>query len=139
MNSISACDGRGSVARVDAGSFLLGCPGAPGCTTTGAAAFVCCARAEDGRKTEQMAEATRNPDRNADPLPVRSPCLQQIPQGFHFVAYLNIFSWNFRFDLPEGTLIHPRLFRSKQIDIVTGWLLESDSAERFMSEPWSAY
>jgi hypothetical protein len=138
MNSISACDGRGSVARVDAGSFLLGWPGAPGCTTTGLDAFACCARAEAGKKTEQTLETTRNPDSNADPVPVRSPCLRQILQGFHFVACLNIFRWNFRFDLPVGTLIHPRLFRSKQIEIVAGWLVEPDCGERFMSETWSA-
>src|ERR1017187_5800767 len=119
MNSISACDGRGSVALVDAGSILLGCPGAPGCTTTGVAAFVCCARAEADKKPEQMIEARRNPGSNAHPLPVRCPPLRQIPQSFHFGAYLNIFSWNFRLVLPKGTLIHPRPFRSKQIDIRT--------------------
>src|SRR5579864_282566 len=116
MNSISACDGRGSVALVEAGSFLLGCPGAPGCTTTGLPVVACCARADTGKKPKQMLKATRNPDGNTDPLSVRSPCLRQIPQSFHFGEYLNIFSWNFRFDLPEGTFIHPRRFRSKQID-----------------------
>lgn len=45
MNSTSACDRGGSVALVDAGSFLVGCPGAPGWTTTGVVASGCCARA----------------------------------------------------------------------------------------------
>jgi len=42
MNSTSAGEGGGSFAAVDAGSFLLGFPGAPGCTTAGAAGSVCC-------------------------------------------------------------------------------------------------
>jgi hypothetical protein len=46
MNSTSACDGGGSVALVEGGSTLLGFPGAPGCTTTGASAgWACCVRA----------------------------------------------------------------------------------------------
>src|SRR5947209_1652365 len=35
MNSTSACDRGGSLAVVEGGSFFVGCPGAPGCTTTG--------------------------------------------------------------------------------------------------------
>src|SRR2546425_10922329 len=51
MNSTSACDRGGSVAFVDAGSVLLGLPGAPGCTTTGS---VCCAHiTEEKRPVEQ--------------------------------------------------------------------------------------
>src|ERR1700693_2676260 len=45
MNATSAGDCGGRVARVDDGSVLLGVPGAPGCTTTGFAVSVCCARA----------------------------------------------------------------------------------------------
>src|SRR5580693_484743 len=45
MNCTSARDGGSSVPFVEAGSVLLGFPGAPGCTTTGAVAeSVCCAR-----------------------------------------------------------------------------------------------
>src|SRR5579864_7606266 len=40
MNSTSAGDRGGSVPLVDAGSVLLGSPGAPGCTTTGFAELV---------------------------------------------------------------------------------------------------
>jgi hypothetical protein len=46
MNSTSARDGGSNVALVEDGSVLLGFPGAPGWTTTGASAGeVCCARA----------------------------------------------------------------------------------------------
>jgi hypothetical protein len=118
MNSISACDGRGNVALVDAGSFLLGCPGAPGWTTTGVAAFAACARAEEDKKHEQILSATRNPESNGHPFPLRCLRLRQIPQDFHFAGYLNIFGWNFRLDLQEAVFIHPTLFRFKQIDNV---------------------
>jgi hypothetical protein len=110
MNSISECDGRGSVALVEAGNFLLGCPGAPGCTTTGDAALACRARAEADKKNEQMIGARRNPESNVHPLPVSCPRLRQIPQSFHFAAYLGIVSWNFGLDLQEAALIHPRPF-----------------------------
>src|SRR6266478_10092695 len=49
MNSTSACDRGGSLARVEGGSILLGLPGAPGCTTTGGAGSVCCARITEER------------------------------------------------------------------------------------------
>src|ERR1700752_2757644 len=39
MNSTSFGEEGGNLARVDEGSFRVGCPGAPGWTTTG-----CCAR-----------------------------------------------------------------------------------------------
>lgn len=52
--------------------------------------------------------------------------MRQIPQRFHFGVSINIFGWNFRFDLPEGTVIHPRLLLSKQIEIVAGWLVDPD-------------
>src|SRR5229473_2827108 len=58
MNSTSACDRGGSVAFVDAGSVLLGLPGAPGCTTTGFAGSVCCAHImEERRPVEQKKPA----------------------------------------------------------------------------------
>ena len=43
MNAASAGAMGGSVAFVEEGSVLVGFPGAPGCTTTGAAASLCCA------------------------------------------------------------------------------------------------
>src|ERR1700722_19666648 len=107
MNSISACEGRGSVALVEAGSFLLGCPGAPGCTTTGLDGFVCCARGEAVKKPEQILDARRNPDSNVHPLPVSCPRLRRIPQSFTLAAYLNIFRWNCRLDPQAAVLIHP--------------------------------
>src|SRR5580704_16305260 len=108
MNSISACDGRGSVALVEAGSFLLGCPGAPGCTTTGGEAFACCARADADKNPEQVIVVASNPETNAHLFPTRGPRLRQMPQHFHFAEYLNIFRWNFRLDLQEDVFIHLR-------------------------------
>src|ERR1700733_6444871 len=118
MNSISACEGRDNVALVEADSVLLGCPGAPGCTTTGGDAFACCARAGADKKPEKMIETTRNPESDAHPLPMRCQRLRQIPPNFHIAAYLNIFSWNYRLNLQEAVFIHPRPFRFKQINIV---------------------
>ena len=107
MNSISACDGRGNAARVDAGSFLLGCPGAPGCTTAGGAALACWARAEEDKQTEKMLNARKNPDSSVRPPPESWRRLRQIPQRFNFAACLNIFRWNFRLELQEAVFIHP--------------------------------
>src|ERR1700722_12571401 len=42
MNATSAGESLGKVGRVDGGSVLLGCPGAPGCTTTGGDADPAC-------------------------------------------------------------------------------------------------
>jgi hypothetical protein len=72
MKSISACDGRGNAALVEAGSVLLGCPGAPGCTTTGVDAFACCARADAVKKPEQIVDARRNTVNNAGKMEPRS-------------------------------------------------------------------
>lgn len=44
MNSTSLGELGGSVALVDDGSVRVGCPGAPGCTTTGLAEPACCAQ-----------------------------------------------------------------------------------------------
>lgn len=108
------------MALVDDGNFLLGCPGAPGWTTTGLDAFVCCACAEADKIPEQTHDARRSPDSSLHPLPVICPRSRQIPQGFHSAAYLNIFKWNFRLDLQEAVLIHRRPYRFKQIDVVAG-------------------
>src|ERR1700684_1335441 len=59
MNSTSAADRAGRGARVDGGRVLLGAPGAPGCTTTGFAGSVCCARAEGEKKTAEMLAASK--------------------------------------------------------------------------------
>src|SRR5262249_52965710 len=42
MNSTSARESGGNLAFVDGGRVLLGWPGAPGCTTTGALESRCC-------------------------------------------------------------------------------------------------
>jgi hypothetical protein len=44
MNSTSACDRCGACPVVEAGSLLLGIPGAPGCTIGAASDCACCAR-----------------------------------------------------------------------------------------------
>jgi hypothetical protein len=71
MNSTSAGDRGGSVALVEAGSVLLGFPGAPGCTTTGVAGAVCCARAGE-EKLVQAHDASNMPQNTADPLAERN-------------------------------------------------------------------
>src|ERR1700676_4347282 len=68
MNSTSAWDLGGSVAFVDGGSVLLGLPGAPGCTTTGVAGSVCCARAGEEKKTAGALTASSVPHSTADAL-----------------------------------------------------------------------
>jgi hypothetical protein len=42
-----------------------------------------------------------------------------------------LFGWNFRFDLPEGVLIHPRPFLFKQIDVVGAQMLQQIRQLRF--------
>jgi hypothetical protein len=61
MNSTSACDRGGSVPFVDAGSVLLGCPGAPGCTTTAFAGSVCAARPCETKKAVHAQAAINIP------------------------------------------------------------------------------
>jgi hypothetical protein len=68
MNSTSACDRGGSVALVDGGSVLLGLPGAPGCTTTGFAGFVCCGRPLERKKSVGALAASNTPHNIADPF-----------------------------------------------------------------------
>jgi len=48
MNSTSFGELGGRVALVDGGSVLVGWPGAPGCTTTGARGSACCAQTGTG-------------------------------------------------------------------------------------------
>ena len=57
MNSTSAGDGGGSIPFVEAGSRLVGWPGAPGWTTTGAEAESDCwaCAGEDAKPTETLA------------------------------------------------------------------------------------
>src|SRR5438445_5896351 len=92
MNSTSACDRGGSVALVDGGSVLLGLPGAPGCTTTGVAESVCCARAREARKPVGTLVASSMPLRTTDPLAEWSFRLRQKRKSLHFRESLDIFS-----------------------------------------------
>src|ERR1041385_5822290 len=82
MNSTSFCDSGGSFAVVEAGSFRLGWPGAPGCTTTGADG--CCARA-----TEQ--KGRRSPPATANARAGRNLRLREKPWKGQFATLLNIF------------------------------------------------
>jgi len=51
MNSTSFGERGGSVALVDSGSVRVGCPGAPGCTTTGGTLeLACCAQTGSAKK-----------------------------------------------------------------------------------------
>ena len=68
MNSTSAWDLGGSVGFVDGGSLLLGLPGAPGCTTTGVAGSVCCARAGEEKRPAGALTARSVPHSTADPF-----------------------------------------------------------------------
>jgi len=56
MNSTSFAELGGSLAVVEAGRTLLGCPGAPGCTTTGGLGSGCCAEIEIDKKTANETE-----------------------------------------------------------------------------------
>src|SRR5215467_2225608 len=88
MNSTSFCESGGSFAVVEDGSFRLGWPGAPGCTTTGDGG--CCARA-----TEQKGPAgpagKRSPPARANAHADRNLRLRGKPWKRHFGTLLNIF------------------------------------------------
>ncbi|MGA8036602.1 MAG: hypothetical protein WA823_05280 [Candidatus Acidiferrales bacterium] len=56
MNFTSDAVQCGDAPVVDAGNFLVGCPGAPGCTTTGAGALVCCASVEGASNPDMRIE-----------------------------------------------------------------------------------
>jgi hypothetical protein len=67
MNSISAGDRGGKVPFVEDGSFLLGAPGAPGCTTAGFEVSVCCARIPEAKKTVKTVAMSSPEDRSPTP------------------------------------------------------------------------
>lgn len=58
MNATSAAERCGKVGLVDAGSVLLGWPGAPGCTTTGGEAEPACWAEAAGKGAEAPAAKT---------------------------------------------------------------------------------
>src|ERR1700688_765217 len=59
MNSTSAGERGGRAARVEDGNVLVGAPGAPGCTTTGFAESLFCARAAGENKTAETLAARK--------------------------------------------------------------------------------
>src|ERR1700691_3303874 len=61
MNFTSACDRGGSAPLVEGASVLLGFPGAPGCTTTGAALSVCCAHAAENASPAEQKKPVATP------------------------------------------------------------------------------
>ncbi|HEY9284554.1 MAG TPA: hypothetical protein VIP46_13945 [Pyrinomonadaceae bacterium] len=62
MNSASFGERGGSVALVDGGSVRVGCPGAPGCTTTGGdLESACCAQTGSDKKQARAPAAARPP------------------------------------------------------------------------------
>src|ERR1700719_3375186 len=69
MNSTSACDRGGKVPFVEGGSVLLGCPGAPGCTTTGFVESVCFANTVEEKKTRMALAAISTPHSILRPCP----------------------------------------------------------------------
>jgi hypothetical protein len=60
MNSTSARERGGNLAFVDGGRVLVGWPGAPGWTTTGARELGCCAGDGAGKKTAKAASKLEN-------------------------------------------------------------------------------
>ncbi|MGA7751784.1 MAG: hypothetical protein WCB05_03105 [Candidatus Sulfotelmatobacter sp.] len=73
MNSISAGDRGGKVPFVEDGSFLLGAPGAPGCTTAGFDGSVCCARIPEAKKTVKTVAMSSPEDRSPTPRAKANP------------------------------------------------------------------
>jgi hypothetical protein len=86
MNSTSAGDRGGRMARVDDESILLGAPGAPGCTTTG-----CWARAEAAKRETAKMPAASHARRTAprvlrgSGLRRKQTCLQWSVRGKIFI------------------------------------------------------
>src|ERR1700731_2533612 len=93
INSASACDRGGSFALVDGESVLLGFPGAPGCTTTGFAGSLCCARAVERKEAAGVPAASSMAYSTADLLAEWRPRLSRKRSGRHFGVQLNIFIW----------------------------------------------
>src|SRR5271170_3856025 len=72
MNSTSACVRAGKTPLVDGGRVLLGCPGAPGCTTTGpVAGFDCCPRTGNESKAAAALDASSTAHTSAETLAER--------------------------------------------------------------------
>src|SRR5215813_8945441 len=63
MNSTSAGDSGGNFALLEGGRILVGWPGAPGCTTTGAVEPSCAERAGEGPEAKRNAAASHRAHR----------------------------------------------------------------------------
>jgi hypothetical protein len=68
MNSTSFAERGGSVALVEGGSLRVGCPGAPGCTTTGGAFEPACRAQTGSDKRHARAQAATSALRDAETL-----------------------------------------------------------------------
>src|SRR5262245_23313629 len=68
MNCTSASESGGSLAFVDGGRVLLGWPGAPGCTTTGAEESRCCVCALKQEKATALVASNKTRQNRADSL-----------------------------------------------------------------------
>jgi hypothetical protein len=76
MNSISLAETAGSVARVEAGSNCVGCPGAPGWTTTGWSFALLCAETDIANKhVKAPPQKYAMTGLNLDLVPDRNDCM----------------------------------------------------------------
>src|SRR5260370_33002834 len=110
INSPSACDRSGSFALVDGGSVLLGFPGAPGCTITGLAGSLCCARAGEHKEAAGVPAASSMPYTTADLLAEWRPRFGPKRSGPPFGVQLNIFIWVRTEACPRNTIIFKNCF-----------------------------
>src|SRR5262245_26233469 len=65
MNLTSACESGGSLALLYGGKVLVGWPGAPGCTTTGAGESRCCDGDAGEKKLNEAAAKSNQPENRA--------------------------------------------------------------------------
>jgi hypothetical protein len=84
MNSTSACERGGNVALVEDGRVLLGCPGAPGCTTTDPAVRSrCCACASGHKPAASVAPEMSMPSSATEAPLSRAPRLRHKSSNFN--------------------------------------------------------
>src|SRR5271169_583458 len=95
MKSTSACDRGGRVPFVEDGSVLLGCPGAPGCTTTGGAEPLCCARESGKNEPTRAFAAMSMPSNAALRLAESGPRLRQKQENLVSGMWMRIFECNY--------------------------------------------
>src|SRR5258707_589425 len=110
INPPAACDRGGSFALVDGGSVLLGFPGAPGCTITGLAGSLSCARAVEQKEAAGVPAASSMPYSTADLLAEWRPRLSR--KRLHFAVQLNIFIWIRKKACHWNTIIFKNCFQA---------------------------